>query len=195
MIDTLRAELDRARKSGALAALGLTPRSYGLVTLHRPATVDRAEILHALLEAIAAIARRLPVVFPVHPRSRGAVGRWLDRRPGGAPGLILSPPLGYLEFLELMAEARVVMTDSGGVQEETTALGVPCLTLRHNTERPVTVAEGTNTLVGQDPARLLAAVEEVLSGRGKVGRLPERWDGHAAERIAAVIRDWDRTLR
>ena len=178
MIDTLQACLGRAvppppelqRKPG-----------YGVLTLHRPSNVDDPAVLERLLGALRQIAERLPVVFPVHPRTASKLGSAVPGR------LIVRPPLGYLEMLGLMRDAQIVLTDSGGMQEETTALGVPCITLRENTERPITVEEGTNTVVGTDPERILAAVEETLANGGKRGRRPELWDGRAAERIAAVL--------
>jgi UDP-N-acetylglucosamine 2-epimerase (non-hydrolysing) len=185
MIDSLQAALPRARQSPVHRRLEIARGDYALVTLHRPANVDRPASLQRLLAALAEVAAQVPVVFPIHPRTRA-------RLPPGfsARGLKLVEPLGYLDFLALTADALLVMTDSGGIQEETTALGVPCLTLRENTERPVTVSEGTNTLVGTDPARVVPAAREILAGRGKKGRLPELWDGRAAERVAGVLVRW-----
>jgi UDP-N-acetylglucosamine 2-epimerase (non-hydrolysing) len=182
MIDSLQAALPRARESRIHQRLELARGEYALATLHRPANVDDPQALAGLLSALREVATRLPVVFPIHPRTRA-------RLPSGfaAKGLKLVEPLGYLDFLALTAGARLVMTDSGGIQEETTALGVPCLTLRENTERPVTVEVGTNQLVGTDPAKALAAAREVLEGRGKKGGIPELWDGRAAERVADVL--------
>jgi UDP-N-acetylglucosamine 2-epimerase (non-hydrolysing) len=177
MIDTLQASLARAVPPPA----ELRGRPYAVLTLHRPSNVDDPAVLERLLGALRRIAERLPVVFPVHPRTASKLGAAASGR------LMLRPPLGYLEMLGLMRDAQLVLTDSGGMQEETTALGVPCITLRENTERPITVAEGTNTVVGTDPARILAAVEDILATGGKRGRRPELWDGHAAERIAAVL--------
>jgi UDP-N-acetylglucosamine 2-epimerase (non-hydrolysing) len=182
MIDSLAAALPRARESRIHERLELAKKGYALATLHRPANVDDPAALRGLLSALAEVAAQLPVVFPIHPRTRARLPAGFD-----APGLKLVEPLGYLDFLALTAEARLVMTDSGGIQEETTALGVPCLTLRENTERPVTVEVGTNQLVGTDPRRAVAAAREVLAGRGKSGGIPELWDGHAAERIADIL--------
>ncbi len=190
MIDTLLSHLERARLIGAPAKHGLEAKGYALVTLHRPSNVDRPEVLATLMDAIAKIAERLPVLFPVHPRTRGAVDRWKSDRGGSPGGLRLTPPLGYLEFVHLMSEARLMITDSGGIQEETTVLGVPCITVRENTERPVTISEGTNVLVGRDPARILAESSAILDGRDKAARVPEGWDGRAADRIAAEISSW-----
>src|SRR3954470_6929430 len=182
MIDSLQAALPRARESRIHQRLELRRRDYALATLHRPANVDDPAALSRLISALTEVAGQIPVVFPIHPRTR-------SRLPAGfeAKGLKLVEPLGYLDFLALTASARLVLTDSGGIQEETTALGVPCLTLRENTERPVTVDVGTNQLVGTDPAKAVAAAREVLQGRGKRGRIPELWDGRAAERVADVL--------
>ncbi|AQT75143.1 MULTISPECIES: non-hydrolyzing UDP-N-acetylglucosamine 2-epimerase [unclassified Streptomyces] len=183
MIDTLLANLDRARQSDVLARHGLTRGGYGLVTLHRPANVDDPAALRGLLKALGEIAGRCPLLLPVHPR---AAERLADL---GVPGGIrLVPAAGYLDFIALQDSARVVLTDSGGVQEETTALGVPCVTLRENTERPITVDEGTNVLAGTDPDRIVATVEKVLD-EPPAPRCPALWDGRAGERIAAVLLD------
>jgi len=194
MIDTLRLNLPRAIPAARIAAdagrAGFADNGYAVLTLHRPSNVDDAAVLQGLLETAARISQRTPVIFPVHPRTHATIERFglahlLDR-----PGILLLPPMGYLEMLGLMKDARVVLTDSGGIQEETTALGTPCITLRHNTERPITVDEGTNTVAGNQPARILAAYDDVMAGGGKAGRVPHYWDGRAAERIAVVVRDW-----
>ena len=182
MIDSLYAALPRARESRVHERLELSRGGYALATLHRPANVDDPGALARLLSALAEVAAQLPVVFPMHPRTRARVPAGFEAR-----GLRLIEPLGYLDFLALVAEAKLVMTDSGGIQEETTALGVPCLTLRENTERPVTVEVGTNQLVGTDPARAVAAAREVLAGTSRRGAIPELWDGRAAERVAEVL--------
>lgn len=184
MIDTLLGHLEHARGLDTLERLGLTAGGYGLLTLHRPSNVDDPERLRLLFAVLEEIHAELPVLFPVHPRTREAIRRFLG---GRAPGLRMEEPLGYLDFLRLMADARIVLTDSGGIQEETTALGVPCLTLRENTERPVTVDQGTNTIVGSDPATIRSEARKVLEDGGKRGRVPERWDGRAAARIADVL--------
>ena len=184
MIDTLVANLPRARALAVPERMGLSLAGFAVATLHRPANVDDPAALAALVGALARIAERLPVVFPVHPRTRAR----LDGAAPAAPAALrLVEPLGYLEFLSLTSAARLVLTDSGGLQEEATALGVPCLTLRENTERPITVAEGTNEVVGTDPARIAAAAERVLSSGGKAGRRPDLWDGRAGERAADAI--------
>ena len=195
MIDSLLASREAARDPGqTLAAHGLDPallaQGYGVVTMHRPSNVDDPATLEALLRTLGEVAQKLPLVFALHPRTRGNIERFglgalLDAR-----RTALLPPQGYLEMLGLMSRATVVLSDSGGLQEESTALGVPCLTLRENTERPITVEQGTNTLVGRDREAILQGVEQVLAGRGKRGRLPELWDGHAAERIAADLWQW-----
>ncbi|HWT89505.1 MAG TPA: UDP-N-acetylglucosamine 2-epimerase (non-hydrolyzing), partial [Solirubrobacterales bacterium] len=182
MIDTLVALQDRIRAAGSAARLGVEPGSYVLVTLHRPALVD-GPLLGETVAQLAALAQQIPVVFPVHPRTR----KMMEGLEPDAPGLLLTDPLGYLAFLSLVADARAVLTDSGGIQEETTYLGVPCFTLRDNTERPVTIRAGTNTLLGLDPAAI-AGIPRALADRGDVpSEPPPLWDGHAAERIADAI--------
>ena len=194
MIDTLLANLKQAvpaeQTLSVAAPAVFLQDGYGVLTLHRPANVDDPQVLERILRTLAELSADLPLVFPVHPRT-GTVLRTaglaglLD-----TPRLLCLPPLGYLEMVGLMARARLVLTDSGGIQEETTALGVPCITLRGNTERPVTVEQGTNTLVGSDPERLRSAVRDVLATGGKAGRIPELWDGQAARRIVAVTAAW-----
>lgn len=180
MVDTLLACRDRARARPVLSTLGLRPGGYGLVTLHRPANVDDPGVLGGLLGALGRIAEHLPLVFPAHPRTAARLGA---RVPSG---VLLLPPAGYLDFLALEADARLVLTDSGGVQEETTVLGVPCLTLRDTTERPITVDEGTNQVVGRDPATIVAAALAVLRDPPPPRR-PALWDGQAGRRIADVL--------
>ncbi|WP_371668108.1 UDP-N-acetylglucosamine 2-epimerase (non-hydrolyzing) [Streptomyces sp. NBC_00289] len=181
MIDTLLTNLERARASDVLGRYELVKGEYGLVTLHRPANVDDPGVLAGLLKALGEIAGRCPLVLPVHPR---AAGRLADI---GVPGGIrLVPPAGYLDFIALQDSARLVLTDSGGVQEETTALGVPCVTLRDNTERPITVEQGTNVLAGRDPERITATVNRVLDSPPQPRR-PALWDGRASDRIADVL--------
>jgi len=183
MIDTLLAFRERAREQPTLEKLGASPQGYAVLTLHRPSNVDDPKRLRALFSALEEIHRELPVIFPAHPRTAAAMKEKL----GGSPGLRVVAPLGYLDFLRLLSDARVALTDSGGIQEETTVLGVPCLTLRSNTERPVTVTQGTNTLVGTDPSTIQAEFRKVMAGQGKQGRVPELWDGGAAARIADVL--------
>jgi UDP-N-acetylglucosamine 2-epimerase (non-hydrolysing) len=182
MIDTLVALEDRFRAAGAAARLGVEPGAYALVTLHRPALVD-GPLLAETVARLAALAREMPVLFPVHPRTR----KMMESVEGEHPGLILTEPLGYLDFLSLLADAGAVLTDSGGIQEETTYLGVPCFTLRDNTERPVTIRAGTNTLLGLDPAAI-TTIPELLAARPPAAPDPPLlWDGQASERIADVI--------
>ncbi len=192
MIDTLLALLPKIRPRETLRRLGLDFDAFGVVTLHRPSNVDQPDTLAPLLEVLAEVGKTLPILFPIHPRTQSRIWEFglesLLRIEGdGKSGLIPLPPLGYRDFLALTSSAKVIITDSGGLQEESTALGIPCLTLRPNTERPVTVEEGTSTLVGNDAAALRRLLGDVLSGRYKRGRCPELWDGRAAERIAAVL--------
>jgi UDP-N-acetylglucosamine 2-epimerase (non-hydrolysing) len=184
MIDTLLAQLERARSLDTLERLGLAPRGYAVLTLHRPSNVDDPERLGALFDVLEEIHARLPVVFPVHPRTAETIRTRLG---GRTLALRTTAPLGYLDFLRLTADARLVLTDSGGIQEETTVLGVPCLTLRHNTERPVTVEQGTNRIVGNDPHGIRSEVAKILDGEERRGRVPELWDGRAAARIVDVL--------
>ena len=195
MIDTLLAHRSRASSArDVLRRVGIPEEripsgKFALVTLHRPSNVDDPETLGRLVDTLADLSVELPLVFPLHPRTRGRLeqGGLLQR---AEQVMVLLPPLDYLDMLGLMLEARLVLTDSGGIQEETTALGVPCLTLRDNTERPITVEQGTNTVVGSDRKRILEAARDVLQSGGKAGRIPELWDGHAAERIAAELSNW-----
>jgi UDP-N-acetylglucosamine 2-epimerase (non-hydrolysing) len=182
MIDTLVALEDRFRAMGTANRLGVEPGSYALVTLHRPALVD-GPLLPEAIEQLAALAREMPVVFPVHPRTRSM----MEAVESEHRGLLLTDPLGYLDFLSLLADAGAVLTDSGGIQEETTYLGIPCFTLRANTERPITITAGTNTLLGLDPAAI-STIPEKLSQRPQAPpKPPPLWDGHAAERIAEIV--------
>jgi UDP-N-acetylglucosamine 2-epimerase (non-hydrolysing) len=186
MIDSLYRNLARAVDHHKTLK-GLSG-DYAILTLHRPSNVDNRQALEKLLRTIVQINCRIPVVFPMHPRTRARIEEFgLNELIGD---LHIQSPLGYLEMLGLMKKARLVMTDSGGIQEETTALGVPCMTLRENTERPITIAEGTNTLIGRDMEKLQASVNDILSSGGKAGRVPECWDGKAAVRIAKIVKDW-----
>ena len=189
MIDTLRAHLERATPAATTLG-GPAARGYAVVTLHRPSNVDDPATLRELLETLAVIATEIDVVFPIHPRTRAAAERLGLAALLASPGFRLLPPQGYLEMLGLMREASLVITDSGGLQEETTALGVPCVTARANTERPITITEGTNTLTGPHREAILACFRDIRGSGGKRGRVPEYWDGHAAERIAAHLRAW-----
>ena len=189
MIDALRHFLPLAQQSRLGEELGLADgdgfQPFAVLTLHRPSNVDVPEKLNDLLNVIEQVADRLPIIFPVHPRTQTMITK-LGRKKYSHLKLI--PPVGYLDFLRLINKATLVLTDSGGIQEETTALGVPCLTLRANTERPVTVLQGTNEIVGLDPAKIRKAVDSVFTGKWKTGSLPHLWDGHAAERIVEILR-------
>ena len=188
MIDSLRHFLPIAQKSAIGDELqlknGASWGRFAVLTLHRPANVDSADKLGELLGAIDAIAAEIPVIFPVHPRTQNHLKQAGIRHHAQ---LRLIPPVGYLDFLCLLSKATLVLTDSGGIQEETTALGVPCLTLRENTERPITISQGTNLLVGTDPKKIVAAAKASLSGNGKAGRIPPLWDGQAAIRIVEIL--------
>ena len=197
MIDSLLANREHARSpQETLRAAGADPSiiresgGYGVVTLHRPSNVDQRETLAPLLSVLREVSDRIPLVFALHPRTRGNIERFGLTAAVDSNRMVFLPPQGYLEMLGLMSAAAVVLTDSGGLQEETTALGVPCLTMRSNTERNITVHQGTNTLVGRDRKAILTGVDEILAGGGKRGRVPELWDGHAAERIAADVGQW-----
>jgi UDP-N-acetylglucosamine 2-epimerase (non-hydrolysing) len=195
MIDSLRSNLHRAAPArGTLERHGAPAAAandgFGLVTLHRPSNVDDPQMLRRLIEVLCELSQRLPLVFPIHPRTRARLEEAAMGPALAKAQLTLTPPSPYLEMLGLMSSARVVLTDSGGVQEETTALGVPCITMRENTERPITVEQGTNTVVGTDAARIRAVFHGTLDNGGKAGRVPELWDGKASERIAAALQRW-----
>ncbi|MGI9517345.1 MAG: non-hydrolyzing UDP-N-acetylglucosamine 2-epimerase [Pirellulaceae bacterium] len=188
MIDTLLTQVERARSRNILNDLGLTPGTYGVVTLHRPSNVDHADVLGGLVEVLAEISTELPLVFPIHPRTVARLNEFgLYDSLNDQPNIHCLDPIGYLDFLCLTSQARVIVTDSGGLQEESTALGVPCLTMRENTERPVTVDEGTSTLIGSSAERLKTCLRQVIDGGYKTGQCPELWDGRAAERIAGIL--------
>jgi len=198
MIDTLLFNLDKAIPAEhTLRALETGNEqicsgdtAYGLLTLHRPANVDDPDVLRSLIAVLAEISSETPLLFPIHPRTKQCIELAGLGSELACSNIIPLPPLGYLEMLGLMKTARVVFTDSGGIQEETTALGVPCITLRENTERPITVESGTNTIVGTDPLLIMAAYRDVISSGGKTGRVPKLWDGEAAERIATHMEQW-----
>ncbi|MFA9440907.1 non-hydrolyzing UDP-N-acetylglucosamine 2-epimerase [Uliginosibacterium sp. sgz301328] len=191
MIDNLLFQVDQLARtdtggfeSSALKAM--VGERYGVVTLHRPSNVDDAESLSRIVKALRTVADEIPLVFPMHPRTRGHLERFgLDL----GPRIHASRPLSYMDFLNLWKDARLVMTDSGGLQEETTALGIPCFTLRENTERPITIDEGTNTLVGTSPEQIILHASRALSDGGKVGRRPALWDGNAALRTTQILQD------
>ncbi|MEG3640524.1 non-hydrolyzing UDP-N-acetylglucosamine 2-epimerase [Magnetococcus sp. PR-3] len=202
MIDTLLRLLPRAATAEHLKqrfslpeGVSLNKGDYGLITLHRPSNVDDPVVLERLLRTLKEISEQLPLLFPVHPRTRGQMeAAGLQELVDQTPHIVTLPPVGYLEMLGLMSRARVVLTDSGGIQEETTALGIPCITLRENTERPITVTHGTNTMVGQDADKISEAFNQIMQNGGKAGRIPELWDGQAAGRIADQLKQWYRTL-
>ena len=197
MIDSLQAALKKAvpprstlARAGIAAEWASDPAGFGVVTMHRPSNVDDPHSLAELLGILRQVSERVPLVWPIHPRTRANIDRLgLGERLAGARIACL-PPQGYLEMVGLLSKARLVLTDSGGVQEETTSLGVPCLTMRPNTERPITIEQGTNTLVPRESAVVLRLVDDILATGGKRGRAPELWDGHAAERIARHLTGW-----
>lgn len=185
MIDTLFAQLEKARTSSILDDLLLQPRCFAVLTLHRPSNVDDAATLRKIFSAIEKIAVELPIVFPAHPRTQARLTEFGIMLP---PQVRIVEPLGYRDFLKLWSNARLALTDSGGLQEETTALGIPCLTLRDNTERPITVEQGTNRVVGREPEAIIAAAVDVLRGdQNQPTRIPDLWDGRAAERIVEAL--------
>jgi len=187
MIDSFRMMSESILADGTAAQMGLTPKGYGVVTLHRPSNVDGRRALTEIVEQLLAVAGVLPLVFAIHPRTRRRLQEFgLFERLRSASDVRLVDPLGYLQFMNLVIGSKAVVTDSGGVQEETTYLGIPCLTLRENTERPVTITEGTNRLI--KPAELSAAVRTVLDGTWPTGRRPALWDGHAADRCVTALR-------
>ncbi len=195
MIDTLLRSRSRADGSTILATLRIEKRQYAVVTLHRPSNVDDANVFSSILAALEAIAQDMPIIFPVHPRSRKILETsGLGSRAKQITNLRLIEPLGYLDFLKLMADSTVVLTDSGGIQEETTILGVPCLTLRENTERPITVTQGTNRLTGSSPEAIIEAYREVRDLPLKQAKPPDLWDGAAADRIVDCLLTTSRTL-
>jgi len=197
MIDSLLEHRARAlapaetlARAGADPAIAECAAGFGVVTLHRPSNVDSLDALAEALAVLRDVAARLPLVWPVHPRAAANIERFGFAPMLASARITMLEPQGYLEMLGLLANARLVLTDSGGIQEESTALSVPCLTMRENTERPITVTEGTNTLVGRDRARAVECVDEILRTGGKRGRVPPLWDGHAAARIAAHLQEW-----
>ncbi len=198
MIDTLLKHQELARGLGLIKQWGLKPRGFATLTLHRPSNVDDPEILRGILDALNEIGKEIPIVFPIHPRTRKMVKQFgFDGRLSGTEqprGLWVTDPLGYLEFLHLNMNAMMVITDSGGLQEETTVLGVPCITLRHNTERPITCEVGTNFVVGNSRDDILHRAFRVLKGDVPRGKVPEKWDGRAAERIVGILTNLDGRL-
>lgn len=192
MIDTLLGTRDRWSASEILSTLGLEEDGYIVLTLHRPTNVDEVDVFKNILDAVGLFQESLPVVFPIHPRSRKMLAELdLDRQVLDMPGLKMIEPLSYLDFMKLLSGSRFAMTDSGGIQEESTVLGIPCLTLRENTERPVTVDVGTNIMVGRSMEAIIGEGTKILDGEKKIGNVPELWDGRAAERIVDVIQDFN----
>jgi len=189
MIDSLAGNLEKAGESDILSRLELEPKRYVAMTMHRPANVDNPEVLGRILETVRTIGRRVPVVFPCHPRTRKMIEENHLADLNDTKTLRILNPLGYLEFLRLQSESQFVLTDSGGIQEETTYLRIPCLTVRENTERPSTVEVGSNVITGIDPHRILNAAEQVIDGNGKSGEIPELWDGHTAVRIVEILKN------
>jgi UDP-N-acetylglucosamine 2-epimerase (non-hydrolysing) len=188
MIDTLMANRERASKSNILNQLKLSPGEYGVITLHRPSNVDDPEKFDHIVSAFEQIQSEVKLVFPIHPRTRNNIkGTELENRLLSMKNFMLTEPIGYLDFLRLMSNAVVVITDSGGIQEETTILGIPCITLRENTERPVTITEGTNQLVKITKEDIVQAYQQIRDKKIKKAKVPKFWDGDAAERIANII--------
>jgi UDP-N-acetylglucosamine 2-epimerase (non-hydrolysing) len=188
MIDTLMDFQPQIIKSQILQQLGIRERKYALVTLHRPSNVNKISDFKRILYALAKIQEQLPIVFPVHPRTRKILDDpELKSITANMPQMILCDPLGYFDFGRLVSGCRMVITDSGGIQEESTVYGIPCITLRENTERPITIWEGTNELAGTDTAKIIYFAQQILDGKWKSGKIPEFWDGHTAERIIACI--------
>ena len=190
MIDSLIHFLEKAKESKIMQELETEAKKFALITLHRPSNVDHKENFLKLLNALENIEKNIQIIFPIHPRSRNMIEKFnLDERIKSMTNLKLLDPLGYLDFMNLMYNSKFVLTDSGGIQEETTYLGIPCITLRENTERPVTIKTGTNVLVGNDTDLIIKEVNKIFSGNPKQGSVPEFWDGKAAERIVSLIID------
>ena len=195
MIDTLKKNVKQAiHFSETLKKYNIDAdieeKNYSLLTMHRPSNVDNKPVLESLLKTIQQTSETIPVVFPVHPRTKEKIAEFKLDHYLDTENIYTLPPLGYMQLVGLMNHAKVVMTDSGGIQEETTALGVPCITLREKTERPITIEQGTNTIVGVDPELIISTFEEVMTNGGKTGKQPELWDGHAAERIVTDLVEW-----
>lgn len=188
MIDSLFYNLEKSKESKTRENLGLVDKDYAVLTLHRPSNVDEMEVFSGLLEALISISEKLPIIFPVHPRTRGNIEKFGFAEKVANANIKLIEPLGYLDFMNLYSDAKLVLTDSGGLQEETTALSIPCLTLRENTERPITIEMGTNILVGTNPEKIKQAAYEILeSSEKKDAKIPPLWDGRAAERICDAL--------
>jgi UDP-N-acetylglucosamine 2-epimerase (non-hydrolysing) len=188
MIDSLMMNLERAGSCNIHSNLGLEKGKYGVLTLHRPSNVDDKEAFEKIITALEVIGGRLPLVLPLHPRTNKQAEKFgLTERLESIPNIVITDPVGYLDFIALVASAKLVLTDSGGLQEETTALGIPCITLRDNTERPITVTEGTNIVVGNETSIIISTAIETLETGGKTGKIPELWDGNTAVRISDVL--------
>ena len=199
MIDTLLNHREKAERLSLMNDLGLERHRFAMLTLHRPSNVDERRTIEGIFEALYEISQNIPIIFPIHPRTKNMVekfglGSFFNKGDPGK-GVWLTEPLSYLQFLHLNMNARLVLTDSGGLQEETTVLGVPCITLRFNTERPITCTHGTNRLVGNNKQRILKAAREVLNSKFPDAVIPEKWDGKAAGRIADVLMCDDRVQR
>ena len=194
MIDTLRFNLESTRSPKEIfEELGILEKvedGYGLLTMHRPSNVDKPDVLERLLRVLGKISLDIPLLFPCHPRTAARIAEAGYDQLLADYRIVMLPPIGYLEMLGLMKGAKLIFTDSGGIQEEATALGLPCLTLRENTERPITVDQGTNTIVGSDEKLIFSSYQEIINRGGKTGRIPELWDGKAAERLVAITRNW-----
>ena len=188
MIDTLNKHKQHAKEQKTPQKLGLEPGEYALITLHRPSNVDQRDTFTGIVDALVDIATDLPLLFPLHPRTQKRIEEFeLAEKIAATPNIHLIEPLGYLPFLDLMMHAKVLLTDSGGIQEETTILGVPCLTLRPNTERPITIEQGTNILVGSEPDAIRREARKIIAGQTKPAQIPDLWDGHTAPRIVESI--------
>jgi UDP-N-acetylglucosamine 2-epimerase (non-hydrolysing) len=190
MIDTLLSLKKEAQKRTTWKRFGLEKKRYALLTLHRPENVDEKDIFTNILDGLEEVGKHIPIIFPIHPRANKQIEKFkLDRYFSSQPdsGIFRAKPLGYIDFLNLMCNSKFVLTDSGGIQEETTVLGIPCLTLRRNTERPVTVRKGTNIIVGSDPHQIVKQANKIINGRSRKGEIPPLWDGKAAQRIVKVI--------
>jgi UDP-N-acetylglucosamine 2-epimerase (non-hydrolysing) len=191
MIDSLVLQLEKAKERNTYRRFNVEEGEYAVLTLHRPSNVDIPEQLEQILDTLDVIQQQIPIVFPIHPRTNSNLERFgLDKKLEQMQGIILAKPLSYLDFMDLYRRSRLVLTDSGGIQEETTFLQIPCITLRENTERPITVTEGTNYLTGTDRDKILTAFMEIMSSGGKQGTVPEYWDGKAAERIVRTLQNW-----
>ncbi len=188
MIDTLLTQVERAKTAGTVESHNLTKGQYGVITLHRPSNVDDPKVLGDLIDVLIEIAAEIEFAFPIHPRTKSRLEEFgLDKRLNDCEGIHCMGPIGYLDFLNLTSQAKVIVTDSGGLQEESTALGVPCLTMRSNTERPITVDEGTSTLIGNSATDLNRFLRQVIEGTYKQGKCPDLWDGRAADRIVEIL--------